>query len=436
MKKLLIIGAAVFAVATSQGSTDNLPQRDSTLFDHKYELDVSLVDEDIDGDGYKDFKANVSISSPSSGVLAQSFNAGKYFVSGDGAGEDEDGGAWPKFVSALGDDGYTVEVRIKFGSQLNEWSWALATSDGNGCDTCLNFKTNSVCWGHLHYNTVNVTNLDTTASFHSYRVAKFPREARFAIWCDGVLLNDNLGDAFSAANPSRLLLGAIGGYYAGAAYVSYLRFTKGAYAPPPKRSEKDLMRDSAEFDIKYEMDSVPDSFIYQNTVTASSDNGVTEFNFAREGYYEGDADWTNLTALARLYGYTIELRAKVVGSTIDKGICLTASDNTDADAFLLIKNDSLAWGTGGTVITNMNTTADFHVYHLVRMPDEHQFMLWVDGNLVSDALMDGMRGKAHRFLFGAIGGSYGGTIDVDYLRYTSGVYYPYVPPKGTTITFR
>ena len=196
------------------------------------------------------------------------------------------------------------------------------------------------------------------------------------------------------------------------------------------------MRDSAEFDIKYEMDQVPASFVQKNTVTPSSDNGVTKFNFAVGGYYEGNADWTNFTALARSYGYTIELRAKVVGTTYNKGICLTASDNTDGDAFLLLTHSGILWGTGGTVITNMDTTADFHVYRLVKVPDENQFVLWVDGNLVSDALRDGMSGKDHRFLFGAIGGSYGGTIDVDYLRYTSGLYYPYVPPKGTKITVR
>ena len=35
-----------------------------------------------------------------------------------------------------------------------------------------------------------------------------------------------------------------------------------------------------------------------------------------------------------------------------------------------------------------------------------------------------------------IGIGYGGTIDVDYLRYTSGVWYPYIPPKGTVMMFR
>ena len=81
MRKLLIIGAAAVAAATSQGSAENLPQLDSSMFDYKYELDVSLVDEDIDGDGYKDFKANVSTTSPSSGVLSQPFNKNSFFLS-------------------------------------------------------------------------------------------------------------------------------------------------------------------------------------------------------------------------------------------------------------------------------------------------------------------------------------------------------------------
>ena len=237
-------------------------------------------------------------------------------------------------------------------------------------------------------------------------------------------------DCFNrAANWSelnRIVIGTIGHAYRGAAYVSYLRFTKGAYAPPKKR---DMMRDSAEFDIKYEMDSSPTSFVPTEAVSISPpSDGVVKFGFNQKQYI-ADSDWTSFSTLARTYGYTIELRAKVDWSS-GNGICLTASDNTTGDLFLNFKTDRLTWGTGFSTITNMDTTADYHVYRIVKVPDDSQFMLWCDGNLVSDALPDGMSGKDNRFLFGAIGGGYNGAMFVDYIRYTSGVWYPYVPPPG------
>lgn len=434
MRKLLIIGAALVAAPASQGSAENLPQLDSTQFSHRYEMETRLTAEDVDGDGYADFRAvNFSDSDPSSGLCSIWFNANCYFASDTDSGVAS---AWQKFASTLQGDGYTLEIRTKVVSSSGTFAFALTASDGSNYDMCLLFKTNEVCWGHISTYS-SVTNFDTTTRFHTYRIAKIPGESRSVLWCDGVLVKDDLGDAFNDSGINRLLLGSISGVMAGKGEISYLRFTKGAYAPP-KLKKRDKMRDSADFDVKYEMDSVPASFVQKNTVTTSSDGGVTRFNFAERGYYEGNSDWSGFSALARSYGYTMELRAKFVGSTSGYGICLTASDNTDYDTFLLVKNGSLSWGplVAITTITNLDTTADFHVYRIVKEPDNNRFSFYCDGNLVSDSLTDGMSGKDNRFLFGAIGGGYGGTIDVDYLRYTSGVWYPYIPPKGTVMMFR
>ena len=51
MKKLLIIGAAAMAAATSQGAAKDLPRLDSSKFDFCYEFIKSPTEEDLDGNG-------------------------------------------------------------------------------------------------------------------------------------------------------------------------------------------------------------------------------------------------------------------------------------------------------------------------------------------------------------------------------------------------
>ncbi|MBQ3289873.1 MAG: hypothetical protein IJH50_10720 [Kiritimatiellae bacterium] len=437
MRKLLIIGAAALAAAASQGSTGNLPRLDSSKFDFKYEMEVLPSEQDLDQDGAYDFTKSLGGQAtlvPTDGYAVFDASTGNcYLLSGAASGEV--GGAWQRYgVTAA--TGFTIEVRmiVRYRVSVDGSTYATAISASVPDSTShalLNFTADKVFWG----DTV-LTNMQLSTEFHTWRIAKGAGSASgYSVWCDGNLVGSNLGSGANWGTDNRIILGAMGWKWRGASWVSYLRFTKGGYAPP---KEKDMRRDSADFNIKYEMDSVPASFVQKNTVTTSSDGGVTRFNFAERGYYEGNSDWSAFSAQARSYGYTMELRAKVVGSTLANGICLTASDNTDYDTFLLIKNSGLAWGpyTAITTITNLDTTADFHVYRIVKEPDNNRFSFYCDGNLVSDALTDGMSGKDNRFLFGAIGGGYGGTIDVDYLRYTSGVWYPYVPPPGFVLFFK
>ena len=241
--------AVVFSLSAivCQGALPRLPRLDSSQFDYKYEMESYLTSEDIDGDGSYDFTANGNVTVECHyGYVDAKFSGNTFYRS---EADNGDGCAWRKFVSTLGNDGYTIELcaRVNYVGQNNTWAFALSASDGSGCDMSLHFKAGALTW----YNT-SITNMNTTDKFHTYRVAKLPGAARFVLWCDGVLVNDNLGDAYPDSNLNRLLLGAIGGTYAGRGEFYYLRFAKGVFAPPKK---KDLLRDSADFEHKYEMDS-------------------------------------------------------------------------------------------------------------------------------------------------------------------------------------
>ena len=437
MKRLMMImiGAALCAMAGQA-----MPRLNSSDFDFKYEFDGVLPSaQDLDGDGCYDFsttlEGNAAIELGQVNGYAQGYAAfaGRGGNSGEGncymisaAASGQPGGVWQRYGVTTA-TGFTIEMRMMIRSLTvgAGYAFALSASPNSNDHVLLNFTTDRVMWG----NTV-LTNMNLTSEYHTFRIAKESgTDSGYYVWCDDRIIGSNLGSGANWGKDNRILIGEMGGVYRGSAWVSYLRFTKGGYAPP---KEKDMRRDSVEFDHKYEMDQLPANFDKSGTVdNVSSSGGVTHFEFNNAGFYS-DTDWNSFSTLARSYGYTIETRAKVI-SSIGKGIALTSSDGTYYDTMLLLKSDGLAWANDST-ITNMVTTDDFHTYRVAKVPDNDKFIFWCDGNLVTSALTDGIVGTPdNRFLFGAIGGTYRGKIEVDYIRYTSGVHYPYVQPKGTTI---
>ena len=431
MKRLLIIGAAI-AVAADQGWAVNLPRLDSSKFDFCYEMMESPTEQDLDNDGVADM-----ISAGGGGFkgvdngygILNCWTVGGYFGSDKSAGSA--GGVWQRYgITAA--TGFTIETRLRVGALVSEKIGAISLTAGDGGDSPVNaflsFTTNAISWGTSGQTVL--TNIDTKAAFHTYRIVRPSGANTYSVYVDGNLVASNLGNGVNG-NDNRILIGAIGGNWRGVVYVGYLRFTKGGYAPP---KEKDMRLDSSDFDRKYEMDSKPASFNKHGTISnVSSSGGATHFEFSANGYYD-DGDWSGFSAMAKEYGYTVELRAKVLSSSSDRGIALTVSDGLTYDTLFSLTGSSVMWG--GSAITNLVTTDDFHAYRVAKLPDNDQFILWCDGNLVSNTLTDAISGGAmDRFLFGAIGSAYGGKIDVDYLRYTSGVYFPPVPPKGFVLSF-
>lgn len=129
-------------------------------------------------------------------------------------------------------------------------------------------------------------------------------------------------------------------------------------------------------------------------------------------------------------GFTIETRVQIRWTTAgSKGaISLTASENdSTVNAWLNIKDGSVTWGNNGnTVLTNMDTTVDYHTYRIARAANSTTFTVWIDDNLVADNLGDAFTygSVLNRMLIGGLGGDFWGKGVVSHLRFTKGAYAP------------
>ena len=430
---IFAIGMVLFAMVCSGA----MPRLDSSQFAFKYEMEESPCEQDLDDNNCADF--SVTIGNNNSVMTFQDGYAELSGMSGNAMLlSSENDSAWQKY-GVTEETGFTVEARILVSDHRSGVAnaFCLTASPNSKNHALLSFSTTWVKWGDAV-----LTNVNLSAKFHTFRIAKEAgNSSTYSVWCDGNLIGSGLkdGNPWTDRKLNRVGVGLVGADWRGIGCASYLRFTKGGYAPP---NEKDKRRDSSAFEVKYEMDELPSSFVKTGTVETDSNGGVTTFTFsaASGGHNYQDSHWVDsFWTSARSYGYTMEIRAKVVNTKSDMGIGVWTADNAKNDALLRFKESCLEWSNiSGTVITNMDTTADFHVYRLAKIPDENQFILWCDGNLVSDSLTDGYSSSTilNRFLFGRPGSNYDGKIDVDYIRYTSGVWSPSVPPPAFKIILR
>ena len=203
--------------------------------------------------------------------------------------------------------------------------------------------------------------------------------------------------------------------------------------------------DSSKFDFKYEMDVLPteqdlDNDGYRDFIGGGSwltlqGNGIARFDMRNEAsYIQSQTDAGQDGCVWRKYaptaatGYTIEVRMRIISLVSGKPLAaaLTASEGSNCDLMLSFKESSLIWGTDTNAkIANFATTNAFHTYRVARLPSENHFVLWCDGNLVTNCLGDAMSNTGlNRLLLGAIGGNWRSLAEVDYLRFTKGAYAP------------
>ena len=251
-RNLVILAA--FAVLMHGGEAADLPELDSTAFDCKYEMEVLPTEQDLDGDGIPDFASVVrgeSVLRAENGYAVvdarfsqtDSSKKGPCYIYSD----NSSGGAWTRY-GATAATGFTVEARI-----ATRWhvggAWAL----------CLTADVDDNVRAMLYFRNVNgefqarwgdgtaLTNMVFSGDFQTWRIARPAGSSGYYVWCDGNLVGENLGNA----NNSNwgLLVGVASGSWYGGGYVSYLRFTKGGYAPTRTKM------DSRDFAHKYEMDA-------------------------------------------------------------------------------------------------------------------------------------------------------------------------------------
>ena len=206
--------------------------------------------------------------------------------------------------------------------------------------------------------------------------------------------------------------------------------------------------DSSKFDFKYEMDVLPTDqdldndgfrdFIGGGSWLTLQGNGIARFDMRDDAKYiqsQTDAGqdgcvWRKYAARSTT-GYTIEVRMRVVSPVQGKpfAAALTSAEGSNCDLMLTLTDKSLIWGNDSNArIAYFATTNAFHTYRVAKLPSENRFVLWCDGNLVTNSLNDAIFNNGlNRLVLGAVGANFRSLTEVDYLRFTKGAYAPQQP---------
>lgn len=464
MRKLFHV-ACVVAAATSSTVAD-LPRLDSSQFDCKYEMVNLPSNEDIDGDGDADFKLELrgaASFAPGSGVdtgsvMMNATNANdsaSRFISDAEPGSP--GSVWRSY-GIHSDDGYTIEARLKI-TECTGQNGAIvlhAAIDNSVVNSWLVFFDDKIKWG----DTV-LTNLDTSV-YHTYRIVREGKSVLHSVYVDGVLVQDNLGDGFVYRDQlRRIVFGSAGSGYTGKAQAMWLRFQKGAYAPPLPLG-KESRRWSGDFPVQYEMTADDARFVGTGngtdwTGTVSSGVGITQNGVLavslpqgkRASWKSNDAIWSAIVSSNT--AYTLEFRASVRS-------CLTDNDRTfqfwcgnpRAAGLFYVGEHSVQWQPSESLVKviMLDTSDNTDAMHTFRVSYDgatrHGYTFWRDGVVIGANLVDcsdynSAVGNNPNFLrFGVVSlTTYGGSFDIDYIRWTTDGAWQYLgPPKGMIICIK
>ena len=437
--------SAIALVATNAAA--DLPRKDSTEFDYKYEMNALPTAEDFDHDGVVDFTDNKPgdnwISLLNGYAIFDCSQQNRYIGSAAAAGAA--GGAWQR-AGITAQTGFTVETRLRVTSEFNgiKYSFCVQASPNSSVHACLNFTTNKVMWG----DTV-LTNMDTQAFFHTYRIAQAPGTSKYSVWCDGILLAENLGTGLSYGPAlNRLLVGSIGSNWKGAARVTYLRFTKGGYAPERTRKE------SSEFAHRYEMDSTDTRFSPTATTAdwthkegAEGSSRLTNGKLSvvqpkgKMRYWQttGPLD----SSITNSSPFTLEMKVRAYDPWNASLPVLNVLCGTPrAAGSFFVGADTVCWFDRLNVIWRGDNTDKAHVFRLTYEGDtELAFSLWRDGEKIGENLVRFNSGDTYTFnylRFGIVStATHGGSFDVDYIRWdTTGAYDWKDPPAAFVVVVR
>ena len=439
---MLSIAASVWACGVR---ATEMPGLDSSQFEFRYEMEVLPMTQDLDGDGLDDFMMNNAANNwlkTQDGYVEFACTNVNNYIGSNSANTDAPKGVWYKY-GVTRETGFTIETRLRIrGDSGTSAAFCLQASipDSN-IHAFLNFKAQSLLWG-----TTVITNMNTAATFHTYRIARAADTDVYSVWCDGILVKDNLGAGLTYGTLNRLLFGSIGGGYKGIANVAYLRFTKGGYAP-----QRTVM-DSSAFAHKYEMDSTDVRFSPTETATdwtladgkegtAMLDSGLLKVvqpnGKMRSWKTVGKMDESITTSSP----FTFELKARIADSwdTAKPVVNLLVGTPRASGAFFIGAN-GVSWYNPGNVIYSCDNTDRMHSFRIAYEGDtDFGFTFWRDGEKIGENLSCfDMKGAYSFVRFGIVSTStHGGAFEVDYIRWTTdGVFAPYIPPKGTMFIFK
>ncbi|MCC6682664.1 MAG: hypothetical protein IT445_17325 [Phycisphaeraceae bacterium] len=212
---------------------------------------------------------------------------------------------------------------------------------------------------------------------------------------------------------------------------------------------------SSGFGYKYEMDfsplnptqvdldsnSLPDFIgkaptVFNTGVVGATDGNTATWDQSRPGSDEkmtgqGGSDTWTTAGLDSTTGFTIEVRMHILSLDTDGtalGIHIGGSIGDGADGWLNIQGSGQTWALDSSVALNGSddNTDDFHTFRMAYQ--QNNFWVWRDDVLLNPGgtpLADGYAtGMVNRNFFGSPGTNWGGIVEADYFRFTSGAFAP------------
>ena len=464
---------ASLALVAADARAD-LERRDSTQFECRYEMDALPTAEDADGSGAVDFTSSSSAAwlSLSNGAMTMNMTAGgQYLMSGADRGAAGD--AWHNMgaTSATGGSGYTIEALLRIDSQEST-TYAMnlqaGTSDTSMYNASLNFKTTGIYWN----NTQLTENGFDAKVWHTYRIVRegSGEANKFSVYVDGILVKDGLGNGLSATI-DRVIIGSPGAsQYKGKATVAYLRFTKGAYAPPAAPTGKATAKWSGEFPVQYEMTADDARFDAPNaggthwTGSVGADAQVTQRGIL-SATAEGTTAWWKANdsvwgaGIGPDTAYTVEFKARVnrrwTGTAENRDLVFQFICGNPRDSAVFYVGANGVYWEPATIwaLTNLSAadnTGKWHTFRLAysgacQYDRPYAYTLWRDDVKIGTALPGSVAynsyassGFPNLLRFGIVSSTtVGGSFDVDYLRWaTDGTWDYKGPPEAFVMTVR
>ena len=307
---------------------------------------------------------------------------------------------------------------------------------------------------------------DLTDGMHTIRIAETAAAGtgQMSLWIDETLYSSGLS-GFGVYEIARCWLGEYSGTQVdGEVLIDHVAIdTTGAYAPigqviPTADPVENMAQGASDaFTYKYEMDCDPtDPTAIDLDLNGQPDfglvmNGTSTYEFTPEGtwsvqspaendtcYFDGGMGGETLIWSAADFtaeeSYTVEVRVKVTeeaeGATQVCSIAATPQDSGQIGALLLNKTNT-AWYQDGQ-LSDADNSDDFHVYRFVRdsiTVGENligdAYWVWRDGVLLTEEAVSGALNITRDALyFGDMSGTIGGAFEIDYIRFTQGMYAP------------
>ncbi len=377
-----------------------------------------------------------------------------------------------EFLSAA--DGLTLETRFKVNPNSSQDAIFLTLLNDAGSITVF-FSPGAVklaSSGSVPVVNPRAVATFDTMSFHTYRVVWLPHSLAVSVYVDGqstplvqglAYTEPRVGSSTNIDFPFILFGDNSQNPNFNASFVlDYLKYRRGAYqwlskldpilprVVPPLPSPASS---SEQFTAFFDGSHTPLSLGYQAQGSSAAwtplSGGYMDFNSLSSGAGTF-AIVDPVPTLVNKDGTTIEMRAKVMPDSPDRGFTLTFLDEMGSVSLTLSKQKVetlLGLKPAGYQSYPVNLTDDFHIFRLVRPAHSMYAYLYLDDNpdpVIYDQHLDAST-EVHGFpvqpymQFGSLGyvdrfrsGSLVGHVVIDYIRWHDGASAPI--PKGAVVS--